>query len=161
MKSLRKNIVLMFVVSIFAINQFYAHLCCDSADAGDLESVKEEVWELHLTGDWEAKFEILCKKASPEEGVFVLSGKFSGSVEDSQWGNLDIRLKIEGEDDRSSFIAVLSGDVTGTESAASTYRGSVKGKLKGTLSHSQGSGTYGIIHNLGAPSGEWTLKKIR
>ncbi len=160
MNNLRQKLILALVIFIFAITSFHTHVYSDSINAADLTGAKEEVWELQLKGEWKAKFKVVFKKASPEKDVFILSGKFAGKIDDSQWGNLDTRLKLEGKSENNSFVAVLSGHVAGTESTAASYSGLVKGKFKGTLSNSQGSGTYEIIHNWGAPGGEWTLKKI-
>ena len=66
---------------------------------------------------------------------------------------------LKGKTGKSVFVADLRGHADMDEGeAAGVYF--ISGKIKGTLSKSQGFGTWHVEHEFGSPSGEWTAKRI-
>ncbi len=147
--------VFVFLFTCFSVSVFAEPK--QPVDTGDAE---EEIWELVVTGDTESKCNMVLKQSKIEKDTYFVSGKISGKIQDLRWGAGHITFKLKGKTGKSIFVAGLSGHADMDEGeAAGVYF--VYGKLKGTLSKSQGFGTWQVEHEFGSPSGEWTAKRIK
>ena len=127
------------------------------AGSGDAQ---EEIWELVITGETEATCNMVLKKVENEVDTYTVTGKFKGELMDAIWGAGTLRCKLKGKTKKSVFVAQISGQAYMRDGHAAGVH-SLWAKLRGSLSRSQGFGTWSVQHEHGSPSGKWTAKKIR
>ncbi len=148
----------VFFLSLVAFSFFSA-----SAFAGpkDHAGAQVEVWELQISGDTEGKCDLFLKRSETEKDVYFVTGKFSGKIEDTQWGAGRLDCKLTGKTRKSDFSIDWKGFANMQDGDAADMSLPVTGKAKGSLTESEGSGTWSCTHEWGMISGKWTVKKIR
>ena len=160
MTNIKRITTIAAFVFVFLFTCFNASVFAEPKQPVDTGDAEEEIWELIITGDTESRCNMVLKQSKIEKDTYFVSGKFSGKIQDLQWGPGRIRCKLKGKSGKSIFVADLSGHADMDEGDAAGIH-FVSGKLKGTLSKSQGFGTWQVEHGFGSPSGQWTAKRIR
>ena len=151
MKRLRHELTVLFLF-VFALNSFYS--CAARNERIDTET---EIWEFQMTGQTEGKLEMMLKQVEIEKDISSIAGKFSGKIRDHYGGMGWLSCKLKGKIEKNIFLADFTGYADVTKGRVSVW-----GAMRGTVSNSQGSGTWGLKVSRGsASSGEWTIKKIR
>lgn len=134
----------MFIF-VFALTCFYSY-----ADGAETET-----WELQLTGEMKGTLKMILKRAQSETEIYSIAGKFSGKIHDYEGGLGRLSCKLKGKIEKGVFVASF----TGYADLAVNVR--VKGTMKGTVSKSQGFGTWSLKHSQGSRAGEWTTKRLK
>jgi len=127
-----------------------------SAQPVDAAGTNAEMWELAITGDTEGKLKMVFERMQTSHDIYSLTGKFSGDVNDYQGGFGQCSFKLQGKIDSGKIVATFNGFC-----GMSEWDMTPKGYLKGTLSDTQGSGTYRIDQDKGYSEGKWTLKRTK
>ena len=125
------------------------------ADKRPLHASDVELWEMKLTGDTVGVFKLQLKRVKTEKGFHNISGKFSGTMNDRTFGQGKMTMKLKGKIENDALRAKLSGSASVSDGHVS-----LRGTMKGTLSETQGFGTWSMTHDWGSPKGEWTMKRI-
>lgn len=122
-------------------------------------AAEQERWELTISGDTNAKCEMVLIQSKTGQGIYIVTGNFRGEVFDKRWGAGYVRCKLKGKTGKSAFKATITGYADMKEGEAiGTY--ALQGRAEGTLSSSTGSGTWAVDHQYGAHSGNWSAKQI-
>jgi hypothetical protein len=129
---------------------------CAHGNQVDPEDPEIEIWELQLTGQTQGTLYMLIKRTEIENGIYGIAGKFYGKINDHIGGRGEADYKLEGKIEGDSFKASFSGHSEMAEGPSS-----VDGRMNGTISESQGSGTWSALHALGPSNGRYMMKKIR
>ncbi len=140
-----KRRLMVPILALFALSWFYSYV--NGAEA--------EIWELQLAGDMKGKLKMTLKQTKIEEEGYAIAGEFSGRVQDYEAGRGRLKCKLKGKIEKGVFVA----DFTGYADLAVNVP--VHGDVKGTISESQGAGTWGLTHSQGSRTGEWTMKRIK
>ena len=138
---------------VFSMSYLFSCAHGDQIDPGDPEV---EIWELQLTGQTQGTLSMLIKRTKVENDIYVIAGKFYGKIDDHIGGKGETDYKLEGRIEGDFFKASFTGHSEMAEGPS--Y---VSGSMKGTISKSQGSGTWRALHSLGPSSGKYTMKKSR
>ena len=152
MARLKLEFTVMFLIAL-ALNYFFACAHKEPTETGDAEV---EIWELQLTGGTQGNLNMRIKRTKIENGVYALTGKLYGKIDDHIGGKGEADYKLEGKIEKDVFKASFSGHSEMAEGPSD-----VSGRMRGTISKSQGSGTWNALHALGSSAGSYTMKKIR
>lgn len=142
-----------FLLYVFSIGCLFSCAHGDQIDPGGPEI---EIWELQLTGQTQGTLSMLIKRTKIQNDIYVIAGKFYGKIHDHIGGKGEADYKLEGRIEGDFFKASFSGHSEMAEGPS--Y---VNGSMKGTISKSQGSGTWRALHALGPSTGKYTMKKSR
>ena len=138
---------------VFSMGYLFSCAHGDQIDPGDPEV---EIWELQLTGQTQGTLSMLIKRTKIENDIYAIAGKFYGKIDDHIGGKGEADYKLEGRIEGDFFKASFSGHSEMAEGPS--Y---VSGSMNGTISKSQGSGTWRALHSLGPSTGKYTMKKSR
>lgn len=152
MNRVKQWLTLVFLIA-FLPNCFFA---CAHKEVIETTASGAETWKLQLTGQTEGTLELILERAKIEGDSCSVTGKFSGPAVDYHGGAGELRCKLEGTIERNKILADFSGTFTGSEPGTVF----ITGTMRGTISESQGSGTWSIKHALGSSAGEWAITKI-
>lgn len=139
---------------MFALNSFYSYAA--DKEPTDIIDTKAEIWELQMTGQTKGTLKMVLKPVQTEKDICSIAGEFSGRIRDHLGGIGKVRCKLKGKIEKDSFLADFTGPAD-----MRMCNVVVRGTMRGTVSKSQGSGTYRLRHARGSSSGKWTIKKIR
>jgi len=162
MSRLKLKVIIAVFLLVSSFSPLYTPVYGEPKQPVNPEGDGGQIWEVTFTGDIDSKSNLVLKKSKTEEDTYFVSGKFSGKMQDERWGAGEIRCELKGRTTKSMFSVKISGYAhiqEGEAAAFSPHR--VWGKFRGTLSKSQGFGTWDLQHQYGAPKGEWTAKRIR
>lgn len=149
MNRVKQRLTVVFLIVFLP----YYFLGCAHEDTTGSAGARLEIWELQLTGQTRGTVEFRLQREKIEKDRYLINGRLFGSVIDHQAGGpSDLRCKLKGKIERNEMMADLTGHLSGTEIGALR----VAGKMLGTISESQGSGTWSITHSHGSSVGEWT-----
>jgi hypothetical protein len=151
MNRFKRNLV-MLSLFLFGLSSFYS--CAHKEPIGG-GNTKVEPWELQLTGETVGTLKMLLERTEVKKGGYAITGKISGAIRDHIGGQGEAGYKLKGKIDNNVLVATLNG-----HSEMSTGFIFTSGSMRGTVSKSQGSGTWSIRHAGGWSAGEYTMKKI-
>ena len=146
----RFNALLLLV---FSMSYLFSCAHGDQIDPGDPEV---EIWELQLTGQTQGTLSMLIKRTKIQNDIYVIAGKFFGKIHDHIGGKGEADYTLEGKIEGDFFKASFAGHSEMAEGPSH-----VSGSINGTISESQGSGTWRALHALGPSTGKYTMKKSR
>jgi len=152
MNRFKQKLIVVFLF-VFALGSFYS---CAHKEAADVMDTEAEIWELQLTGETKGKLKMMLKREEIEKDIYSIAGKFSGRIEDHIGGRGKLECKFEGKIEKNTLLADFTGYADMQNAGVS-----VDGTIKGTISKSQGSGTWSMTHSEGSSAGEWTIKIIK
>ena len=157
MNNIRAKIVL--VVSLVLAMIYFPG--CVHKEATVIEDAHQEIWDLRISGDTKGRCTMVLRQSKTKKGFYSVSAEFSGKIEDKGWGAGILNFKLEGKTRKDVFTSDIGGlvDMMDGDAAGSSFN--VLGKMNGSLSESQGSGTWSVTHAHGAPGGKWEASRIR
>jgi len=147
-----RHVFTVVLFAVFVLNCFFALARQNPANTSD---AKGEVWKLQFRGDTEGTLKLVLRRAKIEKNIYSINGEFSGSIIDRIGGQAECVLKLKGIIYKDLLLADFSGPAETVDTVVD-----LKGSMKGTISDTQGFGTFSLIHSMGFSDGEWTIKKI-
>jgi hypothetical protein len=147
-----KQHLMVFFLFIFVPNCFFT---CSHKQSIDIKEAEAEIWELQLTGEVVGKLKMLLTRIKIENDIYSITGKISGRLKDFRAGTGTADYKLEGTIEKGICKANFNGS-----SNMEVGHSPTSGSITGTVSKSQGSGKYSVLHALGSSYGYYTMKKI-
>lgn len=152
MNRFKQKLIVVFLF-VFALSSFYS---CAHKEAADVIDTEAEIWELQITGETTGKLKMMLKREEIQKDIYSMAGKFSGRIKDHIGGRGKLECKLEGKIEKNTLLASFTGYADMEEAGVR-----VDGTIKGTISKSQGFGTWSMAHSEGSSAGEWTIKIIK
>jgi len=118
-----------------------------------------EIWDLKLSGMTEGKCKMFLKRTLIKKDEYKISGRFSGAIEDDQWGTGLLNCNLQGTIRKNNILVEMMCMSEFQDGDASGFAVQAPGEMEGTFSKSQGFGTYSVLHEFGSSSGKWTAVK--
>ena len=128
---------------------------CAATQTSVPEGVETESWQLELTEQTQGMLEMTLWRQEIHSGSFKVGGTITGKIEDHLGGTGNLKLSIDGTIENNILKAKLNGNAKLSEGPSS-----VTGTIKGTISHSEGLGTYSTKNKLGISAGNYKITKI-
>jgi hypothetical protein len=152
MKRFKNKLIAVFLF-VLALSSF--HSSAAHKEPIDIVDTEAETWELQLTGHTKGTLKMTLRRGEIQKHICPIAGEFSGRIEDHIGGTGELRCKLEGKIEKNFLRAYITGHADMEKEPVL-----LSGTMKGTISQSEGLGTYRIAHPRGSSTGKWTLRKI-
>jgi hypothetical protein len=150
-------ILMLFVLFMVSFSLFFFFGCASTPELKDAEG---ELWAGKLTGMIDADLKMYFSRFEEKEDLHVVKGSFKGKIGRvaGGYGSGTMRGTLSGEVKKGNVDVRIRGTATVNEGSAS-----ITGKMQGTLSETQASGTWDIDARSGEGShyfsGQWHADK--
>lgn len=153
-----KDNVFMIIALVSALGFF-----CSCAHNGSMDTslADAEVWELTITGGTQGKCSMFLRPSKGTENFYNVEAEFSGRIHNEPWGPGKLNFNLHGKSRKKDFKADMSGFVLMLEGQAAGTNVSVTGYAEGSLSETEGLGTWSVNYKFGVSEGQWRAVKVK